>query len=145
MNTNKSLYAEALEMHEKKPAGKVGLLMTKPLNNQRDLALAYSPGVAAPCLEIEKNVENVFKYTAKGNTVAVISNGTAVLGLGDIGYMASKPVMEGKCVLFKRFSDVNAVDIEISTKDTQEFIDTVARIADTWGGINLEDIKAPEC
>lgn len=145
MSTNNTVYQESLEMHEQKPSGKVGLFMTKPLNNQRDLALAYSPGVAAPCLEIEKDAMNAYKYTSKGNMVAVISNGTAVLGLGDIGYMASKPVMEGKCVLFKRFADVDAVDIEINTKDTKKFIDTVAAIADTWGGINLEDIKAPEC
>lgn len=145
MSNNNTLYAESLELHEKKPTGKVALFMPKPLNNQRDLALAYSPGVAAPCLEIEKDERNAFRYTSKGNMVAVISNGTAVLGLGDIGYMASKPVMEGKCVLFKRFADVDSVDIEINTKDPQEFIETVARIADTWGGINLEDIKAPEC
>ena len=140
-----TLYTEALEIHERKPAGKVALFMPKPLNNQRDLALAYSPGVAAPCLEIEKDERNAFRYTSKGNTVAVISNGTAVLGLGDIGHMASKPVMEGKSVLFKRFADIDSVDIEVSTKDPQEFIETIARIADTWGGINLEDIKAPEC
>ena len=145
MSQNHTFYQEALEMHEKKPAGKIGLFMTKPLNNQRDLALAYSPGVAAPCLEIEKDSKNAFKYTSKGNTVAVISNGTAVLGLGDIGYAASKPVMEGKCVLFKRFADIDAVDIEVNTKDPKEFIEAVSRIADTWGGINLEDIKAPEC
>ncbi len=145
MSNNNSLYSEALEMHERKPAGKVALFMPKPLNNQRDLALAYSPGVAAPCLEIEKDERNAFRYTSKGNTVAVISNGTAVLGLGDIGHIASKPVMEGKSVLFKRFADIDSVDIEVSTKDPQEFIETIARIADTWGGINLEDIKAPEC
>lgn len=143
--STKTLYTESLAMHEMQPAGKVGLLMTKPLNNQTDLALAYSPGVAAPCLEIEKNPMDAYKYTAKGNMVAIISNGTAVLGLGDIGYMASKPVMEGKCVLFKRFADVDAVDIEVNTKNTEEFIKAVALIADTWGGINLEDIKAPEC
>jgi malate dehydrogenase (oxaloacetate-decarboxylating)(NADP+) len=145
MSNDQNLYQEALELHEKKPAGKVGLFMPKPLNNQRDLALAYSPGVAAPCLEIEKDEKNAFRYTSKGNTVAVISNGTAVLGLGDIGHMASKPVMEGKCVLFKRFADVDAVDIEVNTKDPKEFIDAISRIADSWGGINLEDIKAPEC
>ena len=145
MYNNNSLYSEALEMHERKPAGKVALFMPKPLNNQRDLALAYSPGVAAPCLEIEKDERNAFRYTSKGYTVAVISNGTAVLGLGDIGHIASKPVMEGKSVLFKRFADIDSVDIEVSTKDPQEFIETIARIADTWGGINLEDIKAPEC
>jgi malate dehydrogenase (oxaloacetate-decarboxylating)(NADP+) len=142
---NNTIYSEALEMHERKPAGKVALATPKPLNNQRDLALAYSPGVAAPCLEIEKDERNAFKYTSKGNTVAVISNGTAVLGLGDIGHMASKPVMEGKSVLFKRFADIDSIDIEVNTKDPNEFIETIARIADTWGGINLEDIKAPEC
>ncbi len=142
---NNLLYTESLEMHESKPTGKVGLLITKPLHNQRDLALAYSPGVAAPCLAIEKDKDAAFKYTSKGNTVAVISNGTAVLGLGDIGPQASKPVMEGKCVLFKRFADVDAVDIQVDTKDPYEFVSTVSRIADTWGGINLEDIKAPEC
>ncbi len=145
MSNNNTLDAEALELHERKPSGKVALFMPKPLNNQRDLALAYSPGVAAPCLEIEKDKRNAFRYTSKGNTVAVISNGTAVLGLGDIGHIASKPVMEGKSVLFKRFADIDSVDIEVSTKDPQEFIETIARIADTWGGINLEDIKAPEC
>jgi malate dehydrogenase (oxaloacetate-decarboxylating)(NADP+) len=145
MSNNQTLYQEALELHEKKPAGKVALFMPKPLNNQRDLALAYSPGVAAPCLEIEKDEKNAFRYTSKGNMVAVISNGTAVLGLGDIGHMASKPVMEGKCVLFKRFADIDAVDIEVNTKDPKEFIEAVSRIADSWGGINLEDIKAPEC
>lgn len=145
MSSNNTLYTEALEMHERKPAGKVALSMPKPLNNQRDLALAYSPGVAAPCLEIEKDERNAFKYTSKGNTVAVISNGTAVLGLGDIGHMASKPVMEGKSVLFKRFADIDSIDIEVNTKDPKEFIEAIERIADTWGGINLEDIKAPEC
>lgn len=145
MSNDQNLYQEALELHERKPTGKVALFMPKPLNNQRDLALAYSPGVAAPCLEIEKDEKNAFRYTSKGNTVAVISNGTAVLGLGDIGHMASKPVMEGKCVLFKRFADVDAVDIEVNTKDPKEFIEAVSRIADSWGGINLEDIKAPEC
>ena len=133
MSNDQNLYQEALELHEKKPAGKVALFMPKPLNNQRDLALAYSPGVAAPCLEIEKDEKNAFRYTSKGNTVAVISNGTAVLGLGDIGHMASKPVMEGKCVLFKRFADIDAVDIEVNTKDPKEFIEAVSRIADSWG------------
>ena len=140
-----AIYEASLKMHEMKPAGKVGLLMTKPLKNQYDLVLAYSPGVAAPCLAIEKDQTLAYKYTSKCNTVAVITDGTAVLGLGDIGPQASKPVMEGKCVLFKRFANIDAVDIEVNTKNPQEFIDTVARIADTWGGINLEDIKAPEC
>jgi malate dehydrogenase (oxaloacetate-decarboxylating)(NADP+) len=145
MSDNSKVYQASLEMHAAHPAGKIGLFMTKPLNNQNDLALAYSPGVAAPCLAIEEDEQNSFKYTARGNTVAVISNGTAVLGLGDIGYKASKPVMEGKCVLFKRFADIDAFDLEVNTKDPKEFIETIARVADTWGGINLEDIKAPEC
>jgi malate dehydrogenase (oxaloacetate-decarboxylating)(NADP+) len=125
--------------------GKIATQITKPCSSDKELALAYSPGVAYPCLEIEKEPQKVFDYTNKGNLVAVISDGTAVLGLGDIGHMASKPVMEGKAVLFKTFANVDAVDIEINTKDTQEIIETVARIADSFGGINLEDIKAPKC
>ncbi len=125
--------------------GKIATEITKPCDSDKELALAYSPGVAYPCLEIEKDPNKVFEYTNKGNLVAVISDGTAVLGLGDIGHMASKPVMEGKAVLFKTFANVDAVDIEINTKDTEEIIETVARIADTFGGINLEDIKAPKC
>lgn len=109
------------------------------------MSLAYSPGVAAPCLEIQKNPDDVFRYTAKGNLVAVISNGTAVLGLGNIGSLASKPVMEGKAVLFKRFADIDAADIEINTEDPDKVVETAALIGDGFGGINLEDIKAPEC
>ena len=130
--------------HAKPQPGKIKIVPTKPYATQRDLALAYSPGVAAPCLEIEKDPENVYKYTAKGNLVAVITNGTAVLGLGDIGPMASKPVMEGKCLLFKIFADIDSIDIELDTKDIETFIQTVKTIAPTFGGINLEDIKAPE-
>ena len=118
---------------------------SKPTSTQRDLALAYSPGVAAPCLEIEKNPEDVYKYTAKGNLVAVISNGTAVLGLGNIGAEASKPVMEGKGLLFKIFADIDVFDIEIDQTNVDDFVKTVKAIAPTFGGINLEDIKAPEC
>ena len=135
---------EALVYHAKPQPGKIKIVPTKPYATQRDLALAYSPGVAAPCLEIEKDPENVYKYTAKGNLVAVITNGTAVLGLGDIGPMASKPVMEGKCLLFKIFADIDSIDIELDTKDIETFIQTVKTIAPTFGGINLEDIKAPE-
>ena len=135
---------EALVYHAKPQPGKINIVLTKPYATQRDLALAYSPGVAAPCLEIEKDPENVYKYTAKGNLVAVITNGTAVLGLGDIGPMASKPVMEGKCLLFKIFADIDSIDIELDTKDIETFIQTVKTIAPTFGGINLEDIKAPE-
>jgi len=125
--------------------GKTGTLITKPCNTEDDLAMAYSPGVAYPCLEIEKDIEKAYDYTNKGNLVAVISDGTAVLGLGDIGHLAGKPVMEGKGVLFKKFANVDAVDIELNTKDTDEIIETVARIADSFGGINLEDISAPRC
>ncbi|NOQ30034.1 MAG: malate dehydrogenase [Helicobacteraceae bacterium] len=136
---------EALDYHEKPRPGKVGVEATKPFASQRDLALAYTPGVAVPCLEIEKDIENAYKYTSKGNVVAVISNGTAVLGLGDIGALASKPVMEGKAVLFKKFADIDSVDVEVDTKDVDRFCDVVSAIALTYGGINLEDIKAPEC
>lgn len=135
---------EALIYHAKPTPGKIQVVPTKKYATQRDLSLAYSPGVAEPCLEIEKNVKNVYKYTAKGNLVAVISNGTAVLGLGDIGPEASKPVMEGKGLLFKIFADIDVFDIEIDTKNVDEFIKTVKNIAPTFGGINLEDIKAPE-
>ena len=135
---------EALLYHAKPKPGKISVIPTKPYASQRDLSLAYSPGVAEPCLEIAKDVNNVYKYTAKGNLVAVISNGTAVLGLGDIGPEASKPVMEGKGVLFKIFADIDVFDIEVDTKDIDAFIETVKNIAPTFGGINLEDIKAPE-
>ena len=130
--------------HAKPQPGKIKIVPTKPYATQRDLALAYSPGVAEPCLEIAKNIENVYKYTAKGNIVAVISNGTAVLGLGNIGPEASKPVMEGKSLLFKIFADIDGIDIEVDTEDVDKFVETVKMIAPTFGGINLEDIKAPE-
>jgi len=135
---------EALIYHAKPQPGKIKIVPTKPYATQRDLALAYSPGVAEPCLEIAKNIENVYKYTAKGNIVAVISNGTAVLGLGNIGPEASKPVMEGKSLLFKIFADIDGIDIEVDTEDVDKFVETVKMIAPTFGGINLEDIKAPE-
>lgn len=135
---------EALLYHAKPNPGKIQVVPTKKYATQRDLSLAYSPGVAEPCLEIAKDVNNVYKYTAKGNLVAVISNGTAVLGLGDIGPEASKPVMEGKALLFKIFADIDVFDIEVGTKDIDAFIETVKNIAPTFGGINLEDIKAPE-
>ncbi|SDG59478.1 NADP-dependent malic enzyme [Winogradskyella thalassocola] len=135
---------EALVYHAKPTPGKIKVVPTKKYASQRDLSLAYSPGVAEPCLEIAKDVENVYKYTAKGNLVAVISNGTAVLGLGNIGPEASKPVMEGKGLLFKIFADIDVFDIEVDTEDVEAFIATVKNIAPTFGGINLEDIKAPE-
>jgi malate dehydrogenase (oxaloacetate-decarboxylating)(NADP+) len=135
---------EALLYHAKPKPGKIEVVPTKKYATQRDLSLAYSPGVAEPCLEIAKDIENVYKYTAKGNLVAVISNGTAVLGLGNIGPEASKPVMEGKGLLFKIFADIDVFDIEIGTEDVESFIETVKNIAPTFGGINLEDIKAPE-
>lgn len=136
---------EALEYHAQGKPGKIEVVPTKPYSTQRDLSLAYSPGVAVPCLEIAENVENVYKYTAKGNLVAVISNGTAVLGLGDIGPEASKPVMEGKGLLFKIFADIDVFDIEVDASDVDLFVNTVKAISPTFGGINLEDIKAPEC
>ncbi|MGC8841062.1 MAG: NADP-dependent malic enzyme [Candidatus Sumerlaeaceae bacterium] len=136
---------EALAYHSRPPAGKIEIRPTKPCLTQRDLALAYTPGVAEPCREIEANPEEVFKYTARGNLVAVVSNGTAVLGLGDIGPLAGKPVMEGKALLFKRFADIDAIDIELATKAPTEIIRTVQLLEPTFGGINLEDIKAPEC
>ena len=136
---------DALNYHSEGRPGKIEVIPTKPHSTQLDLSLAYSPGVAEPCLEIEKNPDDVYKYTAKGNLVAVISNGTAVLGLGNIGALAGKPVMEGKGLLFKIFSDVDVFDIEIDTTDVDQFIDHVKAISPTFGGINLEDIKAPEC
>ena len=136
---------EALDYHSQGKPGKIEVIPTKPHSSQRDLALAYSPGVAEPCLEIEKNPEDVYKYTAKGNLVAVISNGTAVLGLGNIGPLASKPVMEGKGLLFKIFADIDVFDIEVDATDIDLFVNTVKAIAPTFGGINLEDIKSPEC
>ena len=142
--SNERKRREALVYHAKPFPGKIQVVPTKKYSTQRDLSLAYSPGVAAPCLEIHKNIEKVYKYTTKGNLVAVISNGTAVLGLGDIGPEASKPVMEGKGLLFKIFSDIDVFDIEIGTKDVDAFVETVKNIAPTFGGINLEDIAAPE-
>ncbi len=136
---------DALLYHSRGRRGKVEVIPTKPYSTQVDLSMAYTPGVAFPCLEIEKNPEDVYNYTAKGNLVAVISNGTAVLGLGDIGAMAGKPVMEGKGLLFKVFADVDVFDLEIDEKDPEKLIQICAALAPTFGGINLEDIKAPEC
>jgi len=137
--------ADTLKYHQQPKPGKIEVIPTKPSNSQRDLSIAYSPGVAEPCKEIAANPEDVYKYTAKGNLVAVISNGTAVLGLGDIGPEASKPVMEGKGVLFKIFADIDVFDLELDAADPDKFIDTVKAVAPTFGGINLEDIKAPDC
>ena len=139
------LKQSALDFHEFPVPGKIQVSPTKPLATQRDLALAYSPGVAAPCLEIEKDPLAAYKYTARGNLVAVISNGTAVLGLGNIGALAGKPVMEGKGVLFKKFAGIDVFDIEVDELDPDKFINVVAALEPTFGGINLEDIKAPEC
>src|SRR5881227_3312450 len=136
---------DALEYHSSAPAGKLSVTPTKPCRTQRDLSLAYTPGVAVPCLEIEKDPSLAYKYTAKGNLVAVVTNGTAVLGLGNIGPLAGKPVMEGKAVLFKRFADIDVFDIELATEDPREIIRTCQILEPTFGGINLEDIKAPEC
>ena len=146
MADQSTLREDALQFHVGgRRQGKIEVNATKPLTTQRDLALAYSPGVAYPCLEIEKDAATAYDYTAKGNFVAVISNGTAVLGLGNIGALASKPVMEGKAVLFKRFADVDGIDIEVATEDVDEFVNCVKLIGNNYGGINLEDIKAPEC
>jgi len=142
---SEDLNKAALDYHEFPRPGKVSMELTTPAETARDLSLAYSPGVAEPCREIAKDPENAYRYTGKGNLVAVISDGTAVLGLGNIGPLASKPVMEGKSLLFKRFAGINSIDLEVDSESPQAFIDTVARIADTFGGINLEDIKAPEC
>ena len=136
---------DALHYHSRGRRGKIEVIPTKPYCTQHDLGLAYTPGVAYPCLEIEKNPEDAYLYTAKSNLVAVISNGTAVLGLGDIGALAGKPVMEGKGLLFKVFADVDVFDIEVDEKDPEKLIEICAKIAPTFGGINLEDIKAPEC
>ena len=146
MADQSTLREDALQFHVGgRRQGKIEISATKPLTTQRDLALAYSPGVAYPCLEIEKDPATAYDYTAKGNFVAVISNGTAVLGLGNIGALASKPVMEGKSVLFKRFADVDGIDVEVATEDVDEFVNCVKLIGNNYGGINLEDIKAPEC
>ena len=143
--TKNKLYDEALAYHSQGRPGKIEVVPTKPYSSQRDLSLAYSPGVAVPCLEIEKNAQAAYEYTSKGNLVAVISNGTAVLGLGDIGALAGKPVMEGKGLLFKIFAGIDVFDIEVDEKDPEKFIQVVKAIAPTFGGINLEDIKAPQC
>ena len=142
---SQDLKKAALEYHAKPRPGKLSVEITKPTKTSRDLSLAYSPGVAEPVREIAKDPENAYLYTGKGNLVAVISNGTAILGLGNLGALASKPVMEGKGVLFKRFAGIDVFDIEVDTESPQAFIETVVRISDTFGGINLEDIKAPEC
>src|ERR1700685_288400 len=136
---------QALDYHSGTPPEKIKVTPTKPARTQRDLSLAYTPGVADPCLEIERNPHDAFKYTARGNLVAVVTNGTAVLGLGDIGALAAKPVMEGKAVLFKRFADVDVFDIEIDSHDPDDVIKVCQLLEPTFGGINLEDIKAPEC
>lgn len=136
---------QALDYHAFPKPGKISVELTTPAETAHDLALAYSPGVAEPVRAIAENPDDVYKYTAKGNTVAVITNGTAILGLGNLGAMASKPVMEGKSLLFKRFANIDSFDIEVKHKTVDDFIDTVANIADSFGGINLEDIKAPEC
>jgi len=146
----KTTFQEAsLEYHraqsEFDTSGKTGTLLTKPCNTKEELSMAYSPGVAYPCLEIEEDEEKAYEYTNKGNLVAVISDCTAVLGLGDIGQLAGKPVMEGKGVLFKSFANVDAIDIELNTKDTEEIIKIVASMASSFGGVNLEDIAAPKC
>jgi len=145
LNHDTTINENALNYHEFPSPGKIATQITKPFVSQNDLSLAYTPGVAAPCLEIQKNPEDAYRYTSKGNLVGVISNGTAVLGLGNIGALASKPVMEGKAVLFKKFSDLDAYDIEVDETDIERFCDAVAAISPTFGGINLEDIKAPEC
>ncbi|HJS79781.1 MAG TPA: NADP-dependent malic enzyme [Vitreimonas sp.] len=137
--------AEALDFHRSPTPGKISITPTKPMATQRDLSLAYSPGVAVPVRAIAEDPDKAYDYTSKGNLVAVISNGTAILGLGNLGAMASKPVMEGKCVLFKRFADVDSIDVEVTTQDVEDFITTVRNIGPSFGGINLEDIKSPEC
>ncbi|MGZ8407795.1 MAG: malic enzyme-like NAD(P)-binding protein, partial [Caulobacteraceae bacterium] len=136
---------EALEFHQSPQPGKIAIAATKPMATQRDLSLAYSPGVAAPVRAIAHDPDLAYTYTSKGNLVGVISNGTAILGLGDLGSLASKPVMEGKAVLFKRFGDLDAFDIEVATRDADAFIEVVRHIGATFGGINLEDISSPDC
>ena len=145
LNLNESLAKEALDYHRLPIPGKFRIVPTKAMNNQHDLSLAYSPHVAVPCIEISKNPAKAMEYTNKGNMVAVISNGTAVLGLGNLGALASKPVMEGKAVLFNKFSGIESVDICVDTKDVDAFINCVRYLAPSFGGINLEDIKAPDC
>src|SRR5690349_22296396 len=136
---------DALEYHRKGRPGKIAVVPTKPLNNQRDLALAYSPGVAEPCLEIKRDPAKAYAYTAKGNLVAVVSNGTAVLGLGNIGALAGKPVMEGKGILFKAFADIDVFDLEVGSEDPEDVIRFCQLLEPTVGGINLEDIRSPDC
>lgn len=136
---------EALDYHQFPEPGKYSIQPTKPMNNQRDLSLAYSPGVAAPCLAIFKDAEKAYEYTNKGNMVAVISNGTAVLGLGNLGALAGKPVMEGKAVLFNKFAGIQSIDINVDTQDPDTFINCVRYLGPSFGGINLEDIKGPDC
>ena len=147
MDNNRKSFTdqEALDFHKFPTPGKIAITPSKPMATQRDLSLAYSPGVAVPVLAIAKDENLAYDYTSKSNLVAVISNGTAILGLGNLGALASKPVMEGKSVLFKRFADLDSIDIELSTEDPNEIISTVKNIACTFGGINLEDIKSPEC
>src|SRR5579859_4674891 len=140
-----ALERDTLQFHAKGRPGKIEITPTKALLTQRDLSLAYSPGVAYPCLHIAADPSQAYDYTAKGNLVAVISNGTAVLGLGDLGALAGKPVMEGKAVLFKRFADIDGIDLEVDTDDVNEFINAVRYLGPAFGGINLEDIKAPDC
>ena len=144
-NKAAELRRAALEYHEFPTPGKLQVTATKQMINQRDLALAYSPGVAAACEEIVADPTNAFRYTARGNLVGVVTNGTAVLGLGDIGPLAAKPVMEGKAVLFKKFAGIDVFDIELAEKDPDKLIDMIAALEPTLGGVNLEDIKAPEC
>ena len=136
---------EALDFHTNDKSGKIEIVSSKPVTTKRDLALAYSPGVAAPVKAIANNPELAYEYTTKGNLVAVISNGSAILGLGNLGAIASKPVMEGKAVLFKRFADIDSIDLEIDTEDTKEIINSIKHVAKSFGGINLEDIAAPNC
>ena len=136
---------EALDFHNSNKSGKIEIISSKPMTTKRDLALAYSPGVAAPVKAISNNPELAYDYTTKGNLVAVISNGSAILGLGNLGAIASKPVMEGKAVLFKRFADIDAIDLEIDSNDPNEIINSIKNFAKSFGGINLEDIAAPSC
>ena len=136
---------EALEFHNSNKSGKIEIISSKPMTTKRDLALAYSPGVAVPVKAISKNPELAYEYTTKGNLVAVISNGSAILGMGNLGALASKPVMEGKAVLFKRFADIDAIDLEIESNNPNEIINSIKNFSGSFGGINLEDIAAPDC
>ncbi|MDP6218401.1 MAG: malic enzyme-like NAD(P)-binding protein, partial [Alphaproteobacteria bacterium] len=144
-NTKSFTDQEALRFHTRGKPGKLEISPTKPMATQRDLSLAYSPGVAVPVQAIADNAETSYDYTSRGNMVAVISNGTAILGLGNLGALAAKPVMEGKAVLFKRFADVDSIDLEVDTEDPTAFIDAVKHLGPSFGGINLEDIRAPDC